>query len=222
MLPPRHAFSLIELLVVMAVIAILAAMLLATMGTVKAVAHSAVCQSNLRQIGVAMEVYVQDYDRLPMPRYWGNSLYDEMIAGTGSLDRNTVKRCPARTGRTDQFGAAYAGRPAQYYGMNAKLAPDQGDQMNNAHMNKPVLGIALRPQAAVMLETMVSEQWGGAATVGFGFWLTRAGDLGRHRGGSNVLFADWHIESRLKALIPASRVTGDAVSWAFWTGTTPP
>ncbi|MBM3460152.1 MAG: prepilin-type N-terminal cleavage/methylation domain-containing protein, partial [Armatimonadetes bacterium] len=58
----RRAFTLIELLVVIAVIAILAAILFPVFGAAREKARQAVCASNLRQVGMAFQLYVGDYD----------------------------------------------------------------------------------------------------------------------------------------------------------------
>ncbi len=57
----RPAFTLIELLVVIAVIAILAALLLPALNRAKQAGYTATCKSNLRQCGVALQLYVGDH-----------------------------------------------------------------------------------------------------------------------------------------------------------------
>src|SRR5512144_1088189 len=62
----KPGFTLIEVLVVIAIIAILAAILFPVFAQAREKARQTVCASNLKQIGTAFAMYMQDYDeRLP-------------------------------------------------------------------------------------------------------------------------------------------------------------
>jgi prepilin-type N-terminal cleavage/methylation domain-containing protein/prepilin-type processing-associated H-X9-DG protein len=84
----KRAFTLIELLVVIAIIAILAAILFPVFARAREKARQSSCLSNVKQIGLAFQQYVQDYDERwplmywssgagrwePYPYYWGGEL----------------------------------------------------------------------------------------------------------------------------------------------------
>ena len=73
----RKGFTLIELLIVIAIIAILAAILFPVFNTAREKARQSSCSSNLKQIGLAMLQYSQDYDEM-MP-------YAQLGIGTGEF-----------------------------------------------------------------------------------------------------------------------------------------
>jgi len=65
----RTGFTLIELLVVIAILSVLAAILFPVFANAREKARQAACQSNLKQLGLAVRLYAQDYDETYVPKY---------------------------------------------------------------------------------------------------------------------------------------------------------
>jgi len=67
-----RAFTLVELLVVISIVALLIAILLPALRNARAEAKRVMCKSNQRQLGMAFVMYAQDFkDYLPTPSQWG-------------------------------------------------------------------------------------------------------------------------------------------------------
>lgn len=68
----RNGFTLIELLVVIAIIAILAAILFPVFAKAREMARQTSCISNQKQLGMAVQMYIQDYEET-LPGFWDNT-----------------------------------------------------------------------------------------------------------------------------------------------------
>ncbi len=82
------AFTLVELLVVVAIIALLLAILLPALGRARGLAQSVVCLSNQRQIGLGFAFYAQDYQDV-LPPHWGGHLPSSEQAGYDNAENVT-------------------------------------------------------------------------------------------------------------------------------------
>lgn len=120
--PSQHAykaFTLIELLVVIAIIAILAAILFPVFARARENARRASCQSNLKQISLAMMQYSQDYDERYCNYQVGGRSWDYLISPYAGMkvDRESptqssagVFRCPS-----DTLSRPSSGKPTRSY-----------------------------------------------------------------------------------------------------------
>jgi prepilin-type N-terminal cleavage/methylation domain-containing protein len=136
----RSAFTLIELLVVIAIIAILAAILFPVFAQAREAARKASCQSNLKQIALALRMYQTDYDdmmfgsgQLPGPGAGnapdGQNIVRNLSGGISYFLQPYIKNqqvfhCPSDTGdniwgRSSSgwsfSGAPYFGHPSSYH-----------------------------------------------------------------------------------------------------------
>ena len=213
----RSAFTLVELLIVVAIIAVFVSVLLPALRSSRRQAKQAVCLSNLRQVGYAVHLYAHDFgDQFPASLHWGYdfsrgtpwgyALYG-YIAGvpwSRNVSRtqwvrvlNSVYHCPLDSIVTkvdkpfDQWS----------YGINVYLGPPVAE-LKPAGVSWHTLSRIPRPAATILLAEMAarSAMWGGgrADHVMAHFWTvygTPAGaeiDQQRHETESAYLMADGH------------------------------
>jgi len=156
---PHLAFTLVELLVVIAVIGILASLLLPTLSTSKNKAIMTIDINNLRQQAIAMQLYVTDSrDILPWPNWYSGDatnrpgwLYTLDTTVTGSA------RFKVQTG---EFWGALK-NPALYMCpmdyTNTPLFSERDQKISSYVMNGAVIGYARTNYPATKLSTMLSS-----------------------------------------------------------------
>jgi prepilin-type processing-associated H-X9-DG protein/prepilin-type N-terminal cleavage/methylation domain-containing protein len=107
--PFRRAFTLIELLIVLAVLILLAAILFPVIAPLREATQNATCQSHLRQLGAAVRLYAQEYDgHFPFggsrPNFgdgevgtwdWQNTIA-RYLKGS-AISKRKIYRCPSST-----------------------------------------------------------------------------------------------------------------------------
>lgn len=207
----KKAFTLIELLVVIAIIVILAAILFPVFAGARENARRASCQSNLKQIGLGILQYTQDYDEhfpmyvtstastTPRPYGWADAIqpYVKSIQ---------ILQCPSDSGAytDDPATAGYSDYAYNLwiggYGPTAK-----GGGMSQSALTQPTLTIM-----NLDYTTGSANSWSvgnvstgdgastcgyyGAPTCGNGFARVNSTGSIRHLGGANGAFADGHVK----------------------------
>lgn len=218
----HHAFTLIELLVVIAIISILAAILFPVFARARESARRTSCMSNLKQIGLGVMQYVQDYDER-YPLYRSNSAanatpshpYGFADAIQPYLKSTQIFQCPSEPNAAPlgENGSAFAGQadptinptstePAGYtdYSYNMMLSSDNGGTFNKGRSMAELTQVSL---TVMIVEDATSSastwEWGcgrrtACSVFPAGLARTSVATANRHLGGSNLGFADGHVK----------------------------
>jgi prepilin-type N-terminal cleavage/methylation domain-containing protein/prepilin-type processing-associated H-X9-DG protein len=217
--PPRRAgFTLIELLVVIAIIAILAAILFPVFAQAREKARQSVCTSNHKQLGTALQMYIQDYDEtFPPSNYlvlgsntvWNNLVEPYVKANYPDQINNlpgkqiSVHFCPDWSSTADN-STSDTSYPSRTYPANVNLMPRLAGGLiglSGPPVPAKLAEVQFAAQTVLLTEGRGEAVWteGDDSTGGYGrrnLSSNRAYVVarGRHSGGANYTFVDNHTK----------------------------
>jgi general secretion pathway protein G len=211
--PRRAAFTLIELLTVIAIIGILAALVIPTVGAVRTQARQAECISNLRQIGVAITAFADAHRGAFPETSHGAAANLEQISWVYTLkpflgEVDEVRVCPLDPRREDRLRLRLSSYVLNDY-LDAKTYYDPFGRPSGAVPRLPTLREPARtPTVFVGADTLAldlssdhihAREWPGA-------WARVTADIApdrfrnaqpradRSEGRAPYLFADGHVQ----------------------------
>lgn len=213
--PPARGFTLLELLVVVAIIAILSALIFPALASAKARARSAACKNNLKQVGIALASYVAESHRYPP--MWGATggtfaTWADKLTADGVLNwTNRSWHCPAYLANDGVIQLRPPPKQVIFHGSYSY----NGYGIAGLH-GSPKLGLGVLPRSAALEPEVAapSEMYvvadsrtfrdipiGGEGTVWgisgvinmdpYGAFKEETAPL--HGNGYNILFGDGHV-----------------------------
>jgi len=201
----RKGFTLIELLVVIAIIAILAAILFPVFARAREKARQTSCLSNLKQLGLGLLMYAQDYDEaLPATYQWyvqGSDwpLYAWRPCIFPYVKNGQLFQCPSDSGAgADPSGSGLI--PNSSYAANVNVMPGVRGTFDGS------IGTITKPAETMMVfDAWNPNRWCAVDNASLGNGLgcnarpsgLRYGDnvdISRHNGGFNAVLCDGHAK----------------------------
>lgn len=174
----KRGFTIVEILVVVAIIALLSAILVPVLGRARENGKRSACSNNLRQIALGLQQYTQDNDRRfpPMPDFSGNEGEGWISSLEPTVKSPGIFQCPSESKKGDRF--------ATDYWLNANFLGKSNVRVRTA---VSVIMLGDGDQGVIdyvfPVDGVAGDDWqpgGGYAT--------------RHLGGSNFAFADGHVK----------------------------
>jgi prepilin-type processing-associated H-X9-DG protein/prepilin-type N-terminal cleavage/methylation domain-containing protein len=207
LLMKRQAFTLIELLVVIAIVALLAALLLPAISQSKGRAQRIHCVSNLRQLGIGLQVFVAEHHGYPsvyggtngeLRGFWLEQLEREGLGvskPTTNFYSEGVWRCPSARWEADIAPNATS------YGYNAYGILAVGNNTNSPGLFGRYIpdpqSYTLTGESEVISPSdmmAVGDSFSGGIFF-MRFSQLRGRNSLRHQDRANVVFCDGHVES---------------------------
>lgn len=228
----RGGFTLVELLVTLAIVGLLAGLALPALAKAKAAGRMAVCSGNLRQLGIACQLYWEDHDgaafRYRVGRthggelYWfgwiasgaeGSRQFDPKLGALNPyLADSVVRICPSLNYQGARFKRKASGA-AHGYGYNLKLSPPASSPpMKAESINSPAKAALFADCAQVNDFQPPASRFNPLLEEFYYFNTGEKTAHFRHAGRAAVVFADGHVSQ--VAMEPGSldlRLPGERV-----------
>lgn len=198
----KKAFTLIELLVVIVIIGTLAALLLPAFGKAREGAKSATCANNLRQIGVATTLYIDDHNyRFPrtLNPYSNTYWYQSILA---YIDNPDILKCPSH----DDYAAGVP--ECQSYAYNKYLGRPESPMVDINAIFSPSHCMLVADSKKTGEYVIITGYGSELEATYYYIALDLLGN--RHSNGTNILFVDGHIKWYLTNSVPP---TGEENLW---------
>ena len=193
----RRAFTLIELLVVIAIIAILAAILFPVFAQAREKARAASCMSNMRQLGLGLQMYFSDYDDTIF--FFGHNVDRSRVNPAAALGANASNRwwnqilpytandkalliCPSDSGKKPN---STDGKPRSY------VANRAAESLSLAQVERPADIVVVTEKGVPFDDSWFEPPKNLYIKPGFGEPVLA---LTRHTGGVNATFFDGHAK----------------------------
>ncbi len=210
----QRAFTLIEMIVVLGVIAIMMSFVYPGYVAMSERAKATKDMSNLRQIGIATQTYLNDSDGVLFSpgTAWSSQLNPKYFSAWRGLESPFDKRGASEAG---------TGNPVSpiSYGVNANIYPGGGAQLSANKITKPTAFILFAPAqaagATVSFSGLASSAVPGVTVLGAGGNIATSAPGGNATGGTqnsrqrvNALFGDLHCEMMSWATFTNNAATG--------------
>ncbi len=203
---PRRAFTILELLIVLGIVAVLAAIIFPVFARARQNARRASCQTHLKQIGLGMMQYARDYDeKMPLSltvqgETWVDILHPYIKSDAVFLCPNDLTPFPLpnpyRRRTSYALNQLYAHIPRERLFSTPGSGPHS---INLAKIQSPAGTIAAGDSSDYLQVTMAPRSTSvalalNAAPPSFGDGGKLGRFVGRHLDGTNWLFLDGHVK----------------------------